>query len=518
MKMPKEGTNKRIAVNSAVLYLRVILTLFITLFSTRYVLKGLGEDDFGIYNLVAGIVALFSFISGALSSTTQRFISYELGATHNTEHVKNVFNTSVRLHILIALGVTIIIITGGLLLIQYILNIPVGSLNAARIVLICVGIGLIGTILSVPYEAALMAHENIIFVAGAQLLNVFLRFGIALLILIIDNSRLITYAVFMAVIPYIILFLEFGYTLRRYPETHFKKIKLKHNPILSQMKNFAGYTLWGNMGWVFRTQGISIILNMFWGVALNAANGIANQVNGALLNFSSTLTTSLRPQLIQSAGERNNSRMMSLATSACKYPMILILLIGAPLFICMPYILKLWLSDVPEYTVVFCRFLIIDLLINQSTFGLALILDAKGKIKALHLSVGLSLILTTLCAYFVGKHVSSPVIIYWCIIVNDIIIGILRFFLVMRCLKNEKIHFPVGKIIINCFIRPYFASVILFAINFYLWHYLSGPFGSFILFGFISSIICIATSFVLILDNNEKQKIYQTAKRLIKLS
>lgn len=157
------NSNKRIIKNTLVLYLRVILSLFLTLFSARFVLQGLGESNYGLYNLIAGVVGLFSFISGTMAATSQRFISYEMGASKDILHVRRVFSTSVTLHVIIVVIVTFIVIIGGLYLIEKVLTIPPSSLKVAKFVLYCVAIGLIGTILSVPYEAALMARENIVF-------------------------------------------------------------------------------------------------------------------------------------------------------------------------------------------------------------------------------------------------------------------------------------------------------------------------------------------------------------------
>lgn len=459
-----KGNNKTIILNSSVLYIRLGIVLFLSLFSTRYVLEGLGESNFGIYNLIAGIVALFGFISATMAGITQRFLSYGIGATQDLDYVRLIFNTSIRLHLIIAVIVTFLILSGGLLLIRFVLNIPTENIYQANYVLFLTSLGVLFTVIGIPFEAILMAHENIVFVAIIQIVSSVLKFLAALYLLYLSKNQLIIYSSLMAVIPFLTVLAQGIYSSLRYKETKIIKISLINNPLRKEMQSFAGLTLWGNMGWAIRNQGTSIILNIFFGVLINAANGIANQVNGALMSLSSALTTSIRPQLVQNAGEKNFERMISLGFSACKYPIIFIAMIGAPILIGMPIVLKIWLNDIPAYTVLFCRFLIIDLIINQSTYGIALILDAVGKIRNLHLLVGCSLILITVVSYYVGKFSESPASIYWCIIANAIIIAIIRLKLVVDTIKDLGYYEYFKKQFLDDIIKPilFLLGLILF--------------------------------------------------------
>lgn len=501
--------NKRIAKNTAVLYLRVILTLFLTLFSTRYVLLGLGSEDFGTYNLIAGVVALFTFISGTMAATTQRFISYEYGATHDINKVTKVFNTSITLHFIIATIVFITIISVGILLIDSVLSIPTSSIGQAKIVLLSVAIGLIWTIMSVPFEATLMAHENIIFFASIQLLGVFIKFGIALFILIIDNNKLIIYAILMAVVPFMIFLCQAVYCFKNYQETHLNKhyLILQKNAYIKPMTSFASYALFGNIGWTVRTQGFSIILNIFWGVLINAANGIANQVSAALLTFSSSLTTSLRPQLIQAAGENNNERLIQLTKAACKYPFLVLSLLGIPIFITMPYVLEIWLTNVPEYSVLFCRILILDVMLNQSTLGLALIMDAKGKIKLLHSLIGTSLILTTILIYFVALYYKSVSLVYSFILVNDFIIIITRLLIVKHATAKWNLPFHFKQFIFQSIIKPYILTGTLIVMGLIFWKLHAPSFLWTCCVASISILSYISVAWLFLLERSEKTHI-----------
>jgi len=213
--------NKRIAVNTVAIYCRLVLSSGIALFSTRYVLEALGEEDFGLYNVIAGVVALFSFIASTMATTTQRFISFTMGSAPDTGRIREVFGSSLCLHVVVAFVVAAVVLLGGWLLIDNVLSIPQGKHSDALFVLVSVCFGLVGTIVSVPFEALLMAHENIVFVSVCQMFNTLVKLGGALLLLYLEADRLRIYAVIMACLPFLLLLMEGSFCLRRYPESRF---------------------------------------------------------------------------------------------------------------------------------------------------------------------------------------------------------------------------------------------------------------------------------------------------------
>ncbi|MDE5757175.1 MAG: hypothetical protein K2H85_01045, partial [Allobaculum sp.] len=397
------GANKRIVINTSVIYCRLILTLGISLFSTRYVLEALGEVDFGLYNVIAGVVSMFSFIAATMATTTQRFISYNMGKSHDMNVIKSVIGSSLTLHAIVSLIVAIIVLVGGWLVIYHLLTIPEGMYGAAIFILFSVCFGLIGTINSVPFEALLMAHENILFVSICQTINAIIKFGGALLLLQIDIDRLRVYAIIMAILPFVLYILEAGYCFLNYPEVKIKKENLRPSLLMKQLGKFAGWVMIGTTCMTLRTQGVSIILNMFWGVIVNAANGIANQVNSTLQFFSTSITTSLRPQLVKSAGEGNKDRMMTLIFAACSYPLLLLALVGCPLIATMQFTLSLWLKEVPNYSVAFCQIMLVSTMIRQSYMGIVIGMEAQNKIKALHVFTGLAFIAVLPIGYLFAK-------------------------------------------------------------------------------------------------------------------
>lgn len=509
-----KGTNKRIVVNTICLYLRVFIVLFLSLFSTRFVLEGLGEVNFGLYNLIAGVVALFGFISATLASVTQRFISYEIGASQNIERVRLVFNTSVRLHLVASAIVTAVVLVGGSILIRYFLNIPEDRIDMAYFVLMSVAVGIAVTISGVPYEAMLMAHENIVYVAFVQIGSSILKFLAAVSIVYIGREQLRVYAVLMACVPIMIMVSELWYVKTHYREASYISISMKNNPVRAEMLNFALLSIWGNFGWAIKHQGISIILNILWGVTVNAANGVATQVNGALLSLSSSLTTSIRPQLVQSAGEKSYDRMLSLASSACKYPLMILSVAGIPIFVALPMVLGLWLTEVPDYSVMFCRFLLAELIINQSTMGIALILDATGDIKRLHMLVGSSLILSTVLAYFAGRIFLVPQALYWCVIMNACFIGLVRVVLVRKKLQVLSTNKNIDTVLLDCIVKPLVLIVVLISVAFVSWHHIDHTTINLFVFILATVMVSFTSYLVFVLNKSEKEKIKAAATKL----
>lgn len=416
--------NNRIAVNTIVIYCRMIIAMAASLLSTRYILQALGEVDFGIYNLVAGVAALFSFIAGTMATTTQRFVSYSMGQG-NVDLVRKTFYGSVVIHLAIAVAVVILIELGGTYFLRDVLSIPEGRLIDAMFVLHCVTAGMAFTIITVPFEALLMAHENILFISIVNIVQAMVKLAGAVALLLLDSDQLRVYAILLAILPLICFIAEWMYCGRHYDETRKRGVGTE-KPLLRRMLSFAGWVLIGATSNIVRTQGTAMIINVFFGVIVNAANGIAIQVNGQLMAFSSAITTSMRPQLIQSAGAGDMSRMNKLVIAACKYPFMMILFFAVPLIIAMPYVLDLWLKNVPEYTVIFCRLIILASILNLMSAGLIIGLEAKGYVKPLHLIIGTMHLISLPIGYILFKMGYAPQAIMWCIVAEEGLCCILR--------------------------------------------------------------------------------------------
>lgn len=482
--------NTRIVVNTIVIYCRMIIAMAASLLSTRYILRALGEVDFGIYSLVAGVAALFSFIAGTMATTTQRFVSYSMGQGDDSL-VKKIYSNSCIIHLFIAMLVTIFIEVGGIYLLNNILSIPTGRLCDALFVLHCVAVGMTFTIVTVPFEALLMAHENILFISIINIVQALVKLvgAVALLFLSVDKLR--AYAILLAMLPIICFIAERIYCYKYYTETNNCIYRIDRS-ILNKMMSFASWVLIGATSNIARTQGSAMIINVFFGVVANAANGIATQINGQLLHFSSAITTSIRPQLVQCAGSGDVDRMSKLIMASCKYPFMMISFFSIPLYIGMPFVLKLWLGDVPQYTIIFSRLIIISSILNQMSLGLTIGIEAKGFVKSLHLLIGSMHILSLPIGYLFFKLGYPPQSIFWCIVIEEGICCILRV-----VMANFYTHIPIVIYLRDVVLRPLIVIIITSLVCVWVWLYVVHDFVGLFLLCFAGGITFVCLTFLI---------------------
>lgn len=405
-------------VNTGVMYLRVAITMVITLLSSRWILMALGKEDFGIYNLVAGLLALLMFLNLSMSTATQRFLSYYL-AKENGKYVSEVFYLSCFLHLCIAIIILVIIEVGGQLMINHFLQIPDGKYEVTMFVLHSLSISTFFTIISVPYNASLLTHENIFFVACVNILESILKLSTAVFLLYFTGPRLKVYAICIMGIQIMSTFIYRFYCNYKYPETKITIHKIQNISLLKEFLGYVGWNLIGSISSLCRTQGVSMLLNSFYGVAINAAYGIATQVKGQLSFFSSSIVSAARPQIVKSEGEGNRSRMLALSNSTCKMTFLMLSMITIPLIIEMEYVLRLWLKDVPEYTVSFTRLILILNLIFQFSIGTSIGIESVGKIKTLQIIVGGMHFIVLPIAYIMLKYGMKPYTIFIMVILEE---------------------------------------------------------------------------------------------------
>lgn len=373
-------SSSRIVLNTGILYGKMLITMVFTLLSTRWVLASLGESNFGIYNLVAGLIAMFSFLNTAMTVASQRYLSYSMG-TKSLDKLKETFYYSVIQHFFVGLIVVAILEILGVFFLNSVLNIPTGKEADATFVLHCLAVSTFFTIITVPYQAIANAHENMLIIAAISILESLLKFSIALFLLYYLGNRLKMYAILMAGVSLLSMIIIRVFCKAHYKETHVVITKITD---LSYFKQFFAYAVWnliGALGGIIKNQGIAMILNVFYGVVVNAAYGIANQVNGQLSFLSNTIVKAIQPQLMQSEGAGDRQRMLKLSLIACKMPTLLLILLLIPLAIKMDYILKLWLGTVPAHAASFCQLILAYTIVYQSYHGIELSIHATGKIK-----------------------------------------------------------------------------------------------------------------------------------------
>ncbi|MFZ5940861.1 MAG: hypothetical protein ACOYXB_09820 [Bacteroidota bacterium] len=378
--------------NTGFLYGKMLITMFISLYSTRLILSALGVDDFGVFNLVSGVIGMLTFLNGAMAVSTQRYLSYHLGAGEMSR-LKSVFNTSVLIHLIIGTVVVLALEIAGFFLFRGGLNIPEDRIFAAKWIYQFMIISTFFTINAVPYDATINAHENMLFDAITGIFEAVVKLGIAFLILYTLVDKLILYGVLIASLTILIRVIKSIYCIRKYEECKIRQKPDRDKVLFREMFSFGGWNLFGAFCNVAKNQGLAIILNLFIGVVANAAFGIANQVNSQLAAFSANIIKAMNPQIVKSEGAGDRSRMLWLAMLACKFSFFLLAFFAVPLIIEMHYILNIWLESVPEYAVIFCQLILIMSLFQQITWGLMVAVQSVGRIKLYQFVVGSLLIL-----------------------------------------------------------------------------------------------------------------------------
>ena len=430
MKQPQQAST-RVVMNTGILYAKMLITMGISLYSTRLVLNALGASDFGIFNLIAGVIAMLSFLNAAMTTSTQRYLSFHQG-TKDVEMQKKIFTNSWILHIVIGVVVVGLLLALSSFLFGGFLNIPTDRIPTAKAIYYFMSISVFFTIISVPFTASLNAHENMLWIAIVNIIESIIKLIIALSLLwFIQSERLMIYGVLTAVLSIVTFSLYAVYCLKKYNECSVKNYQT-NKPLLKELGGFAGWNLFGSLCVVGRNQGVAVILNIFFGTIINAAYGIANQISGQLSFFSATLLRALNPQIMISEGMNDRQRMLRLSMMASKFGFFLMALIAVPIIFEMPAILKLWLKNVPEYTVVFCSLALITILVNQLTVGLQSAIQATGKIKAYQTVVGGIVLLNLPFAYLLLKLGLSPYSVLICAVVVEVIACTFRLFFLKR--------------------------------------------------------------------------------------
>lgn len=438
MSTNNHSNNKRIAKNTAMLYFRMILIMGVSLYTTRIVLKELDVEDFGIYNVVGGVVTMLSFLSASMASATQRFLSFELGK-RDILKLTRVFGMSVNIQILIALGVLIIAETFGLWFVNTQLTIPVNRLVAANWVYQFSILTFIVSVISVPYNAAILTFEKMNVFAYISILEVVLKLLAVFMLEWFGFDKLKLYSILIFVVSLIIRLIYGHYVKRNIKECKYSFFWDKK--MFLTLINFAGWNLWGNIAFVTYNQGVNILLNIFFGPAVNAARAIAFQVNAALNSFVLNFQIAIKPQIVKSYAAEEYMYANTLIFSGAKLSYFLMFIICIPMLISAPQILNLWLGNVPEYAVIFCRLILVETIINSISGTLMSGAQATGNIKLYQGVVGGLLLLILPVSFVFLYYGFSPVITIYVSIGISIIALLARLFILSPLLSFSKYSF-----------------------------------------------------------------------------
>lgn len=377
----------RVIVNTGFLYGKILITIFISLYSTRLILNALGEVDYGIFNLIGGVIAMLSFINGAMIIATQRYLSISLGAG-DVNKLKSVFSSSVVLHLIISLIIVLLLEVGGIFLFDGGLNIPADRIGTARIVFHFMIVSTFFTINAVPYDALINTHENMLFDALLGVFESILKLGIAFWLIYTRVDKLILYGSLIAGLTITVRLIKSIYCHRKYVECKIRVKSYLKVGLLKEMLSFAGWNIFGMLSSVIKSQGLAILLNLFFGIVVNAAYGIANQVNSNLRHFSTNMIRAIVPQIIKSEGSGDRERMLRLSVYASKMSFFLLAFFAIPIIIEMPFVLKIWLKTIPENAIIFCQLILILSLMYQITVGTLIAVTSVGKIKVFQITLG----------------------------------------------------------------------------------------------------------------------------------
>lgn len=448
------ANNKRIAKNTLLLYFRTLFIMLVTLYTSRVVLNTLGVTDYGIYNVVGGVVMMFSVISSSLSSSISRFITYELGHG-DFERLKRIFSTSVNIQIGISLAILVLAELFGVWFLNTKMNIPAERLSAANWVLQCSLLSFIINLISVPYNACIIAHERMSAFAYISILEAILKLAVVYMLLVSPYDKLATYAVLLVAVALIIRIAYSMYCRRHFEESRYMFVYDK--PLIKEMTGFAGWSFFGNGAYMLNVQGVDMLINIFFGVTLNAARGVATQVQNAVMQFVNNFTVAVNPQITKSYAAGDKEYMNKLVCRGARFSYFLLFLFVVPIVCEADYILYLWLKIVPKYAPAFLRLTLFGSLMMLLGNSMLTAISATGNIKKYQLWVTIVGCLVFPLTWVAFKLGFSPETTYVIFIAIYFLLVFVRLYI-----AKGLLNFPVRLYLTDVMLRILMVSAISF--------------------------------------------------------
>lgn len=501
--------NTRIAKNTLMLYMRMFLTVIVGLYTSRVILNTLGFSDYGIYNVVGGMVSMLAFLNVGLAGASQRFISFSLGKG-DTNELKKVFCTSVITHVTLALIVAIILESVGLWFLNCKMNIPADRMSAANWVFQFSILTMMVSIMSVPYNSCIIAHEKMSTFAYIGIFETLAKLSIAFCIAYTSCDKLILYSLLLVLLQVLIRLIYSIYCRRHFEECIFRYRFDKK--LFREMFSFAGWSCIGNMGFTLKDQCSNVILNLFYGTTVNAARGIATQVNAIVSQFASNFTMAMNPQIVKSYAAGNISESRKLSYEGSKYAFYLLSCISIPIIINIQYILKFWLGNVPEYTNEFVIIIILCSIIYSLTHTISTSILATGKVKTFQTLLAFILLMELPLSYVIILMGIKP---YYALIpgiFTNFATLVMRIILLHKMIPEYSLKDYLYRIVLRC--------LIVLGIGFTCSICIRGLFGENIFAVITSSglsfiMVCIII-YTIGLTTNERYKILSIIKKKIK--
>ena len=507
----QSANNKRIAKNTMYLYVRMLVSLVVQLYTSRVILDALGASDYGIYNVVGGMVTMFAFMSNTMATAAQRFMSYALGR-QDMNDLSKTFVVSTIIMWVIAVIVFVLVEIVGIYFLYYQLSIPDNRMVAAFWVFQFSVISLFVTIISVPYNAALIAHERVSAFAGFGLVDIFLRLGVAILLIFLSGSvdRLIVYSGLLMFISILLRVMYTVYCKRHFEECSGNKYSYDKGKG-KQMLSFFGWNTIGSLSYVAKEQGVNILINVFFGTIVNAARGITTQVTGTVQGFISNFQLAMNPQITKYYAQGDFSNLFNLVQRGAKFSLLLYFFLALPLFLDLDYILNLWLVDVPEHTLFFIRLTFILMIIESLSSPVITCLLAVGKVKWYQIIVGGLLILNLPISGIALKMGCAPEVTIQVAIVISVLSLIVRL-----CMLKLYIGFPIFSFASNVILKSLIVIILSTSISYAIYTII--PFYAFprLLFTCIESwIIALVLTYCVGLNRSEREMVLNMVRKFL---
>ena len=429
-------SNRRIAKNALMLYIRMFLTMIVGLYTSRVVLATLGVEDYGIYGVVGGVVAMMGFLNASMSGATSRFLTFELGRG-DQKRLADTFSSALIVHIGIALVVFVLAETIGLWFLCNKLVIPAGRMEAAHWVYQCSILSAMLGITQAPYNASIIAHEKMDVYAYIEILHVVLKLLIVYLLVIGNLDKLKLYAVLMIIVSIVIFLIYQIYCSFKFKETHFHWVWKKN--VLKPLVSFSGWDLYGNGCVTIRQQSVNFLINMFFGVVYNAASSVATTVQGVVTSFAAVVVQAFRPQIIKSYAINDIPRMSELSGNAIKLVLLLFGCVAVPVIFEMEFLMKMWLIEVPQKSVVFCRILMIFMFFALANNIFIICIHSTGRIFRISLYTGSIHLLVVPCVYSAFKFGGAIELSYILVLIAGVFIDICNLWIIKKQIPTMNI-------------------------------------------------------------------------------
>lgn len=502
------SNSKRIAKNTVLLYFRQILIMLVSLYTVRVVLNVLGAEDYGIYNVVAGVVTMFSFLSGAMATASQRYFSFNLGK-NDTEQLLTTFSVTLQIYIILAVVVFVLAETVGLFFVNHKLVIPSERMVAANWIFQLAIFSFLLTLITTPYMACVIAHENMNVYAYISLVEVALKLGIVFLLKILPYDKLIIYGILLCVVVFINTAIY-----RLFCHTHYEECKFRFIKNLSLFKEIISYSSWNLLGasvGVVKNQIINIVLNIYFGAVVNAARGIAAQVSYAVSSFANNFCTAMKPQIIKKYAMEQKNECFEFVIRGCKFSYFLIYIFVLPLFFVADLILQLWLKNPPEYSVIFTRLVLIDVVLESFNTLIMVLIHASGKIKLYQFLVASIQLLNLPVSFIILRFGGDAYSVFIVSIVLSLIATIVRIII-----AKYKTGFPILLFLKKTILPIFFVTFISTMISILLNKSFDNSFIQSLIFCILCVLIIFICIFLIGLSKDEKKMIKQVVYRRMK--